>query len=276
MWSSTSKGRCCQCRLGWVSFGGKPLYRQVASTSVTASLSLRELARRKLGQCSMVPHRMVSAHWMVPSQRSGPGPWQGLLQLDQNLRNLANSQSWEIHSLCDKPLATPRSVGMLLGNKDCPVGLAVIGGHGEISGEPGVNLASNDGRGYARWCGQAAGPLDDLDLLILVSCSIGRLAQSGYRDVEGFVTDLFAAGARSVIAARWPIAGDERLAKFVTRVVENYLQLLQATGGKPAEMIRARALNMARKQMLDEKGRATLPEHTAFHAVTAFELYGLG
>jgi hypothetical protein len=107
-------------------------------------------------------------------------------------------------------------------------------------------------------------------LLILVACAVGRLEQTGGRDVRGLYARLVAHRGRAVIAAGWPIA-DNEAAVFATILVDEYLAAVNAarSSGDPLPpFLRARALNRARRRAL---AHGVTP-----HLAGAFELYGLG
>jgi hypothetical protein len=105
----------------------------------------------------------------------------------------------------------------------------------------------------------------------MTTWAVGRLKQDGHRDVEGLYAQLVAHGGRCVVAARWPIA-DVEAATFATELVHQYLDGL-GPAGKVTPSARARALNRARRAVLDHADPAC---RVTTHLAAAFEMYGLG
>ncbi len=188
---------------------------------------------------------------------------QGLACLHAGLQEVGDRHGWEVWGLGDRPEASVANLQAALARRDQPFGVAVVGGHGN-SKQAGVSLAD----GF--WSGKHTN-LRSLDWLLLVACAIGRLEQESQRDVEGFYAEFVAHGGRSVVAARWPIA-DVEAATFATEMVHQYLEGIQRTGG-PAPFARARALNNARRRLLDHPDPAF---HISFQLASAFDIYGLG
>ena len=71
---------------------------------------------------------------------------------------------------------------------------------------------------------QSACDLLGIELLIQVSCSIGRVRQTEMQDVEGFCVELAVNRARSVLAGLWPLHSAHS-PEFATRVADHYLRL---------------------------------------------------
>jgi hypothetical protein len=70
----------------------------------------------------------------------------------------------------------------------------------------------------------------------------------------------------------WPIA-DTEAATFAAELAHEYLQGLASTGGQPEPFARARAMNRARRNLLDHADPAV---RVSFHLAAALEMYGLG
>lgn len=160
----------------------------------------------------------------------------------------------------DDPLAARSALSAMMNQADTPFDFAAFGGHGADTAG-GVLFSGGV------WDGGGA-DLSSLDLLLLVACAVGRLAQDGQRDVEGLYAKLVAQGCRAVIAARWPIA-DTEAAVFATILADEYLTLRKETAGQTVPFLRARALNRARRLAVSEQA---VTEHLA----AAFDLYGYG
>jgi hypothetical protein len=125
------------------------------------------------------------------------------------------------------------------------------------------------------WAGQGT-DLRGAQLVLMVSCSIGRLRHLGQMDgegvlpdVDGFVADLTAHGCRAALAARWPVHCLEA-PQFANMVAEEFCAPDRQTGRAD----RAAALARARKRMLgDTDGMGSI---RGLNTVAAFELYGAG
>jgi hypothetical protein len=140
-------------------------------------------------------------------------------------------------------------------------------GHGNEY-HAGVEL----GPGRQLWDGQGR-DLSGVELLLLVSCSLGRIASTGERDVEGFCVQLALQRARSVLACRWPVQC-QQATDVANEVLAHYLRLredigIQAGSSLTAARLRARALNLARTELLKDA------RDDYFNTIAAFELYGL-
>src|SRR5262249_14035129 len=117
--------------------------------------------------------------------------------------------------------------------------------------------------------------LSGVELLIQVSCSVGRVLQTDQRDAEGFCVELAVSRARSVIAALWPIHA-AHAAFFATQIIDCFCRAREE--GIPARSdvassLRGRALNTVLRKWAKEyrEQRAVVGLNTA----AAFQLYGL-
>jgi hypothetical protein len=246
--------------LAWLPFGGREMFRQVASTSTIVSLTLRHLADQEARAAGAPAPRMLSAHWL-PAQ-----DWKrmlGLANLHEALLRIAPLHGWQVCGLGTAPPASAHNLRTLFANQQSPFGLVVVGGHGD---EHAAGVALSDGL----WCGDGA-DLSRVDLLLLVACAVGRLhEEDNSRDIKGLYTQLAAHRCRSVIAARWPIA-DTEAATFAAEVVHRYLAALR--GGAPVPFARSRALNQARRELVDHPSNAV---RVSSHVASAFEIFGRG
>ena len=141
----------------------------------------------------------------------------------------------------------------------------MIGAHGSHGTDAAAGVELADGR----WCGDGA-DLSPVDLLLLVSCAVGKLTQQGHLDVEGLYAQFVNHRGRCVVAARWIIA-DLEAAEFAAEFAREYLAVLKSLPeGQPIPpFTRARAMNRARRKLL---ANDTITQHLA----AAFEMYGLG
>jgi hypothetical protein len=251
----TVQGPLWHAPLAWLDFGGKPLFQQVASTSKVVSLTLRDLVEEETDPSP----NLLSVHWLPEEDRPH---LLGLPHLHAELRHLGKRYGWQVWGLGYDPEARVPIVQAALAGDEPRFSMAVVGGHGDA--RHGVRLAG------LNLFGGPEGPLhtdlSGLDLLLLVACAVGRVQQTGDRDVEGLYTWFAAHGGRSVIAAGWKVA-DREAATLAAEVVRQYLR------APPGAFRRARALNQARRQML-------LPcagePSVSWHLASAFEIYGRG
>jgi hypothetical protein len=172
--------------------------------------------------------------------------------------------------------AKPRCVAMLVvcgHGHDEPQGVQL--GDGIWDGSE-VWSRETDCNGVERWKTRGACDLSQVDFLIQLSCSIGRVRQSGQQDVQGFCAELFLNRTRSVLAGRWPLhAGDS--VRFADEVAKVYLKHLRSTAdsGEPLyqRQVRGRAVAAARRRWA---ARLRAGEPTiGLNTVAGFELYGL-
>src|SRR5439155_13812476 len=103
--------------------------------------------------------------------------------------------------------------------------------------------------GPGLWNGQGR-DLSQVELLLLVSCSMGRVRATGACDVEGFCVQLALQRARSVLACRWPVQC-QQAPDVANEVLAHYLRLREEAGVQGGEaltavQLRARALSLAR------------------------------
>jgi hypothetical protein len=242
--------------LGWLDFGGKPLFRAVASTSTCVSLTLRNNAAMRCGVSPTPSRNLLSVQWEEIDKRDNA---YGLPLLHSGLRKLVGpSQFW---ALGDSPRASRQNLAAALTQR--AFGQAVIAAHGRPQAA-GIKLA--DPTGY--FCGEDA-DFSHVDLLVLVSCAVGRMSQQTNRDVEGLYARLATHGARCVVAARWPIS-DIEAACLTIELVNDYLAELDRKR-RIEPFARARSLNRARRKLLDHPDAAL---RITPHQAAAFEIYG--
>jgi hypothetical protein len=170
-------------------------------------------------------------------------------------------------------------------SSDKRVAMLAVCGHG--CDEPhGLNLEDGIWNGSEVWLAAtgADGPfwsvsgaceLGNVDFLLLLSCSVGRLSHSRERDLTGFCTEVFVNRARSVLAGRWPLHSYATI-EFVDHVAEiylkSYLRLSQQGISVSATKIRGRSVAIARKKWAQNfrRNRAAI----GLYGVAALELFG--
>ncbi|HEX3152683.1 MAG TPA: hypothetical protein VHR66_31715 [Gemmataceae bacterium] len=135
----------------------------------------------------------------------------------------------------------------------------------------GGHLLDRTGRG-----GQTACDLSNVEFLVQVSCSVGRVADRGWTDADGFCVELAVSRCRSTFAALWPIH-TVHAAKFVTDVAAEYIKLrdeeanLHRRSASEAAL-RGRAVAMARRNW---QKAFTPGDGVGLNTAAAFQLYGL-
>ncbi len=276
---------------------GRPrLFEQVASTSSVLSLTLHKFHSDETDWSDKLPERIVSAHWIKPSERSEfPGP----AGIHRYLHDLCGSEAdypdWSLVGLGDAPEATSENVQAAISSSTQRAAAILCAGHGgEI---PLPRTASSIPRGLdglprspeevaamrqrerhfspmvmqfadGPWRGDAH---YDSDFLFLMACIIGRLNQTnGERDVRGFIATLAAHDCRCAIAANRPIANTEA-ALFAGTFFREYLAALRENGGRSHLFLKARVFNRTLRFLTADKQRAVTP-----HLMQAFDLYGVG
>ena len=257
------QGPVWQFPVAWLPAGGQPLFQRVRSIGAVPSLGMWQLWSAQCGDFRPRSREILSAMWLKPDDWS---KMRGLANLHAGLLRLAECLQRTIFSLGDEPavLASRNRLQAAFCRGGLGPEIAVIGGHGSDSDTGGIQLA--DGV----WLGEGT-DLSQLDWLLFAACAAGRLKQYGGSDIEGFCARLLAHGGRCLLAARWDIADDEA-ATLVVEVLARYL-IGHATGRTLAPFERARALNAARKALLNGSLRAA---GLTGHVAAAFEVYGFG
>ncbi|OWK40991.1 hypothetical protein [Fimbriiglobus ruber] len=279
------------------------LFERVRSMHAVLSLSLVEwledVDRGEWHDTRDEPDNILSLSWFA---RGDDGPRNGAVLLHRGHQRLAppgSGRTW--YSSADHPPGTHACLARGLRAHRAFRVVSVCGhGHGGLSGIElgdgvwnGSSLLRKDGD---TWRASRACDLRGIELLIQVSCSVGRVRQSGLQDVEGFCVELATHRARSVLAGLWPLHSLDAPA-FANDVAGHYLRLRDevvrgATAARPAAYAgtdsrpgaaardpcearpRAGAVAAARHQWLADT-RAGRPA-VGLNTVAAFELYGLG
>jgi hypothetical protein len=277
---------------------GRPLFQQVRSVRSATSLLVLDLQRRQ----EEIDHRRqeaatkrpaasptwwsrLRARWRAPT---AAGPRAGMLtaswfkkddevpraaswQLHHDQKRLAEGAGLDWYSLAEEPATTPNTLGRAL-PAGGPFRVATLCAHGGPNGSASLRADPDPDApevpGHLRetlWKGPPC-DLGWIEFLVQVSCTVGRLTQDGLRDADGFCIDLALSRARSVLAARWPVHCRQACA-FANLVVRHYLNLRQTEEPTPEACLRARAVNLARRDFF--------PAATGLNTVAAFELYGL-
>lgn len=241
--------------------GGTPLYTRVRSTRVSLSLLLTILqARVEAEFATDAPRLLALSHFGDDGDRAAAGSYATWLHHGQ--RWLARDNDATCLNAAERPRGAAGALQAALA-RNGEFQVVTVCGHGS-AGDAGVVLADGLWRGDG--CDWRS-----VNLLILASCSVGRLEQVADRDVEGLCVRLALHRARSVLACRWPVIAPQAIA-FANEVVACYLRLRKENPGDPG--LRARAVNEARHRFLH--GDVSVPgEIVRLNTVAAFELFGL-
>ncbi|QDV48414.1 CHAT domain-containing protein [Gimesia fumaroli] len=237
-----------------IDFGGKPLFEQVASTSTILNLALRHVTEQEQQQQQIDVPRILSVQWEEEHKRRN---CVGLPMLHKKLHQLAQESNCEIWTLSDDPLATPENVSHAISSGR--FGYVYIGAHGLFE-ESGVKLAGDAHEGIWR---ASDCDFSQVDVLTLMSCSVGRLSQNPGEDAQGLCATIAGNGGRTIVAARWNVADIES-----AHLISEFGRELSKIENKHHPFMRARALNQARK--------TALSQGVSMHVAAAFELYGVG
>ena len=172
------------------------------------------------------------------------------------------------------------------------IALLTIVGHGDLgvvelrSDRPEFDSEFWHGSHVYRFSGNPSNPtraemakgcdLSLVDMLIQISCKVGRIQQRGLSDVEGFTVNLAVASARSVVAAKWPILARNSV-DFANNLAEEYLRLRDEAEDQGQSLleacVRARAMANVRRQWVESRTEGDI---TGLHMIAAFDLFGFG
>lgn len=124
--------------------------------------------------------------------------------------------------------------------------------------------------------------LSSVELLLQVSCSIGRPSQRNYTDLRGFLPNLVIAGSRSTVAARWPVRAEESV-HLANNLARHYLRRRSKASEEKKSLkeacTRGQSLRDTRIEWLKQYNEAIQKgarPAIGLHTAAAFELYGLG
>ena len=250
--------------------GGRPLWQQVCSIRASLSLLLdalqyevEQVIRRR--QSEAPPRLLTVSHF-----HREDGAIRGAVSLHHGQINLAKEHGLAWYAAAIVP--SGRMETLFRGLDQGAIRALTVCGHGDEF-RAGIYLAGKDGK--VLWNGRGH-DLSGVDLLLLASCSLGRVKSSGDRDVEGFCVELALHGARSVLSYRWPVAC-EQAANITNEVLAQYLNLkAQRERGdvgpdQRERRLRAQALNLARRKMLSDDGSGRY-----LNTIAACDLWGLG
>ncbi len=237
---------------------GEPLYSRVHTVRTSLAPQLDTLLDTTTGDDTETrrdDRRLLSVSYFGPEDDIR----KDTLQLHQGHRDLARHYGGISHAGADGS----GTVGAIQATLERHRSFAVVTicGHGDHA-RAGIQL----GDGHTEptlWYGQGC-DFSGVDLLLLISCSIGRVSRTGDLDVEGFCVQLSIHRARSILACRWPVSSTEAIA-FANEVVRQYLALEGRSGR------RGLALTAARRALCEGEELKV-----GLNTAAAFELFGLG
>jgi tetratricopeptide (TPR) repeat protein len=245
--------------------GGRPLFERLRSCRVSLSPLLdfvEERLEENAQQRCPNSRQMLGVSWF---ELGDPAAGGGVLLHELHQATANQESECEYLAAAEDPVGSGGTLlrGLTLGGY-----LTVtILGHGDRA-QAGVYLA--DGL----WNGQGC-QLDGLEFLIIPSCSVGRVRQTGNRDVEGFCVTLTLQQARAALACRWKVNAAEAPV-FADEVIRQYLRLRRESSPEVAgACLRARAVNRARRALVGNNER-TGNGSVGLSTAAAFELYGRG
>jgi hypothetical protein len=242
----------------------QPLFSQVRSIRESLAFLLDELQQEIEAQTfenMKSKGRLMTVSWYDLDD-------DGIYLLHKGQERLAQSHQMEWYSASENPQGLISSVRQGL-QQFGSFRVVTICGHGHP--DIGVKLADP-----IPWLGQGC-PLNLVEFLVLVSCSVGRVTANGTRDVQGLVVELAIHRARSVLACRWPVISFPA-AIFANTVIAEYLKLhhdFNACSTIGDSCLRAWAVNAARKKLWSKDILGSDPP-VGLYTMAAFELYGLG
>jgi hypothetical protein len=259
--------------------GGKPIFQQVRSVRVSLSILLDTLQRgieaeaAKAGAAN--PSRATAKRLLTMSYFSDQDEFcqRGAVILHSGQQILAKGRKYDWLAAGQLPVTTLGLVRRALHKTE--IRAATVLGHGHRS-RRGVEVAAERAGASTEtryWDGRGQ-DLSGVELLVIPSCSIGRIESTGELDAEGFCVELAAHRGRTTVACRWPVNAFQAPC-FANELVKQYLDAIDDTS-VPDSCKRAVAMNRARKTFLgDGAGSATLA-HAGLNTIAAFEMYGLG
>ncbi|MFI6985315.1 hypothetical protein ACIBSV_43065 [Embleya sp. NPDC050154] len=238
---------------------GVPLYARVRSTRVSLSILvtvMQDRVERESG--SNATDLLTLSHFEPDDSAAQFAQW-----LHHGQRRLAAGAVTCLSAAID-PEGSASTLGAALA-RGTGFAAVTVCGHGHAR-EAAIELADGlwNGTGVD-WRG--------VDLLVLVSCSVGVLDQAEDQDVEGLCVRLAVHRARGVLACRRPVVAPHAIA-FANEVVARYLDLRGDHDAGP--LLRARAVNAARRHFLGRGNTPVEGRMVRLDTVAAFELYGLG
>lgn len=278
----------------FLTVGGKFLFERARTVRVALSVSVNDELKyldNRLANPSWfgaepggepdVAARAVGLSWAEPGDRAAR---RAARAFHRGLAGVAAESGLEYRGAGEDPAGTHAALAAELARGGSVPVLAVLG-HG-LAAHAGVRLA--DGL----WTGAelrpeppeetvAACDLSAVEFLIQVSCSVGRVHQSGARDVDGFCANLVVGRARSAVAGLWDLLADDA-AEIATDFARRYLVARRALdedrrrigfGSFDAHRPRGAAVAGARRAW---RAANPGPVPARLNTMAAFELYGRG
>lgn len=248
------------------------LFEHVRSVRANLSVLLTLLRDAEPLSAEEGPPALVTVSWFAPDDPAlmavRAGEW--WLHVGQGYLAQREGLPWRTAARLPAGSAAALRTELRAGKR---VRLLTVCGHGVIdAGSAKREYAATVQLSDAAWNGDG-GEFGQVDWLILVSCSVGRLLQDAdgpaLPDVEGFVANLVARRTPAALACRWPVH-TLQAPWFANAVADEYLVAGKQTGRAD----RAAALARARRRFLG--GRVDRAGVIGLNTLAAFELYGAG
>ncbi|MCC6458903.1 MAG: hypothetical protein IT260_00430 [Saprospiraceae bacterium] len=248
-----------------VPVNGIPLFLQVRS--ITHSLSfvmnvLQQAAQANQAEQSRSHKKIGVASWF---HREDFINRESARWLHAGHFSLANRHGISCFAAADSPPCSIASIaGLVQQHRNFKV--LTLCGHGTSDKRGGIRLKDHQDLWRGNGC-----DLSGISLLLMVSCSIGKMTVDQYLDVEGFCIQLAVYRAFSVAACRWPVHSLEACL-FANEIAGQYLLLSEEAEkkGEAENYLKARALNEAKKIFHKSTGDDAL-----LSTMAAFEFYGI-
>jgi hypothetical protein len=260
--------------IAYLPVAGEPLFERVRSVRISLA-PLLDMALESLEDEIEAERTAEPGLLCLSGVQEGDPALEGVKWLHWGHCELANR--FHLTCLCgaEAPAGSVAALRGALRHQDW-FAAATLCGHGDPE-RAGLALPVDDENAFKTlWKGEGC-DLSCVDLLILVSCSIGRAENTRQLDVEGFCVQLAAHRAKSILACRWPVDAIEA-ATFANEVLARYLVLLEErrkAGFRSARGLRAPAFAAARSEFAKPANGQNRPL-VGLNTAAAFEMYGLG
>jgi CHAT domain-containing protein len=253
--------------LSWLSYHGRPIFEEADATNVAISLTLHR--HQRLRETSKMNRSSVFCGlWEQPGQRKSfgfPILWRGVQRWSE--KNGSGRHKKVCYGCCDDPLLTPENLISATHSKKCDI--LILAGHG-ADGKFGIEFSGGEHHSPASlWRGE--GDFSNCSLIILLSCSVGRLRHSSITDVQGLYTRILANGGGNVVAAKWDV-DDCYGASFLLEFLDEYALINRRNETLGVAFNNAR--KKAWKRYLSQLSSKEVEEAKCHHAIAAFDYFG--
>ncbi|EDL59245.1 CHAT domain-containing protein [Gimesia maris] len=253
--------------LSWLSYRGRPIFEEADATNVAISLTLHRHQRMR-ETSKMNRPSVFCGLWEQPGQRKSfgfPILWRGVQRWSEKNGNGRHEQV--CYGCCDDPLLTPKNLISATHSKKCDI--FILAGHG-VDGKFGIEFSGGQSHSPASlWRGE--GDFSNCSLIVLLSCSVGRLRHSSITDVQGLYTRILANGGGNVVAAKWDV-DDCYGASFLLEFLDEYALINRRNETLGVAFNNAR--KKAWKRYLSQLSSKEVEKAKCHHAIAAFDYFG--